>query len=393
MSVKVLTVGAGGFGTTYTRPLLDNLGNGKYEYAGVVEINDDFPYRDEFEKNNIPVYKTMDAFFAENSADLVIISTPPHFHAEQCIYAVEHGANVLCEKPIAPSYAEAKSICEASKRTGKFIAIGYQHSYAKSILDLKADILSGVLGKPKKLKTIVLWPRDWVYYGRSSGWAGRIKNDNGNLILDSVISNATAHYLHNMLFLLGDEISKTCLPEKYSAELLRANKIENFDTATLRMVAGDVEIFMVASHAITIWKHPTFEFHFENAVVTYERGESNLVATFNDGTVKDYGKPDVDIENCKKLWDAIDAAANGTPLPCVAETAMAHNIIINSLYEQCGIQNFPSELVVNDENDKRTYVKGLDDLLLKAFEEGKMLSELDCGWAKKTEFCLDKKYL
>lgn len=394
MSVKILTVGAGGFGATYTRPLLDNLNSGKYEYAGVVEISDKFPYMDEFRKNNIPVYKTMEEFFCENTADLVVISTPPHLHAEQCIYAVEHGANVLCEKPIAPSYSDAKAICDASNRTGKFIAIGYQHSYAKSILDLKSDILNDVLGKPIELKTIVLWPRDWQYYGRSSGWAGKIKDADGNLILDSVISNATAHYLHNMLFLLGDAVNKTCLPHKYCAELLRANKIENYDTAVVRMETDKyVDILMVASHAITKWVQPTFEFRFENAVVTYERGQSNLVAKFNNGTVKDYGDPAVDIDNTKKLWDAIEAVSNGIPLPCVAETAMPHNIIINSLYEQCEVKDFPFELVVNDENDKRTFVNGLDDLLINAFEQGKMLSELGCLWVEKTEFCLDKKYL
>lgn len=394
MSVKILTLGAGGFGATYTRPLLDNINSGKYEYVGVVEICDDFPYIDEFEKNNIPVYKTMADFFAENTADLVVISTPPHFHKDHCIYAVEHGANVLCEKPIASSYEDAKAICEASERTGKFIAIGYQHSYAQSIIDLKSDVLNGVLGNPIELKTIVLWPRDWQYYGRSSGWAGRIRDDNNNLILDSVISNATAHYLHNMLFILGKTMDKTCLPQKYSAELLRANKIENYDTAVIRMkTEEDIDVLMIASHAITTWVHPIFEFKFENAVVTYECGKTNIVAKFNDGTVKDYGDPVIDIDNNKKLWDAISAASDGTQLPCVAETAMPHNIIINSLYEQCEVQDFPADLIINDEDEKRTFVSGLDDLLINAFKQGKMLSELNCEWAKKKEFCINNKYL
>ncbi len=391
MSIRILTVGAGGFASNYTRLFLDNLDSGKYEYSGVVEICDDFPYKDEFIEKNIPIYKTIEEFYSENGAELAFISTPPHFHAQQCIYAVNHGSDVLCEKPIATAFEDAMAICEASEAAGKFVGIGYQYSYAKPFLDLKRDILSGALGKPIQLKTMLSWPRSRQYYNRSNGWAGRVKDADGKLILDSVISNGAAHYLHNMLFLLGDTTDTSCLPEKYSAELLRANDIENFDAAVIRMETKDnVKLMIAAGHCVNINIDPIFDFQFEKASVYY-RTKEHLTVNFSDGTIKDYGIPSHSDES--KIWKSIDATESRAPLPCVAKTAMPHNIIINNLYEKCEVQDVPRDMISFDEENELSYVNGLSEALTLCFEKNKMLSEIGWDWVKTTDFQLDEKYI
>lgn len=389
MSVKVVTVGARGYATAYTRPLLDEIKSGKYEYAGVIARDITVcPYADEFEANKIPVYPTLEAFFAENTADLVVISTPPQFHAQQSIYSVEHGANVMCEKPIAPDYESAVKMVEASERTGKFIGIGYQHSYSNAIINLKKDILNGVLGKAVSLKTMVLWPRGWEYYSRGSGWGGCIKDASGNLILDSVASNAAAHFLHNMMFVMGKDMSEAILPEKVSAQLLRANNIESYDTSVIHMETKDgLKMMFYASHATDEALNPIFDFKFEKATVSYRAGEG-VKATFNDDTVKEYGEPLDD--GIKRLWDAIDSIKTGTKLPCVAKTALNHNIIINSLYENCNIYNFPKEMLVEDDVNKKTMVDGLYENMIKSYKKGTMLENYP--FAKAESFTVDKKY-
>ena len=390
MSVKIVTVGAGGFASNYTRLFLDNLNCGKYEYKGVVEICNDFPYKDEFIANNIPIYKTIEEFFKENYADLTFISTPPHFHAEQSICALMHSSNVLCEKPIASSFSDAKAILDASIETGKFVGIGYQHSFSKPNLDFKNDILKGVFGKPICLKALLSWPRNHQYYGRGNGWAGKIKDANGKIILDSVISNGAAHYLHNMLFLLGKDIQSACLPETYCAELLRANNIENFDTAVIRMeTKNNAKLMICATHAANNTINPIFDFQFENASVQYYMGE-NIIAKFSDGTIKDYGKPMHGDES--KMWCAIDAAENKAVLPCIAKTALPHNIIVNSLYENCHVQSFPENMISLDTENEITYVEGLAEALTKCFNENKMLSETGWNWVEKTNFQINEKY-
>ena len=53
------------------------------------------------------------------------------------------------------------------------------------------------------MKTMVSWPRDDAYYD-PQGWKGKRFCQDGNAVNDSIAMNATAHYLHNMLFILGE---------------------------------------------------------------------------------------------------------------------------------------------------------------------------------------------
>jgi len=78
---------------------------------------------------------------------------------------------VLCEKPVSATVQEALRMAAAEKQARGFVAIGYQWSFADAIQSLKRQILAGDLGRPRRLRTLVSWPRDAAYYART-GWAG-----------------------------------------------------------------------------------------------------------------------------------------------------------------------------------------------------------------------------
>ena len=81
--MKILLVGAGGYGTFYVQELLKNQRE-DVSWEGIVD-----PYianASEYENikaAKIPVYNTMEEFYAQHDADLVLISTPPFLHREQ----------------------------------------------------------------------------------------------------------------------------------------------------------------------------------------------------------------------------------------------------------------------------------------------------------------------
>ena len=268
--VSIVLSGIGGYGNLYVDALLGNMGIKGLTFAGVV---DPFPEGcrrlTELKEKGIPIFDTMDSFYKTKHADLSVISSPIHFHKDQSCLALSNGSNVLCEKPVAASVDEAKQMIQAKENSKRFLAIGYQWSYSSAILNLKKDIMVGKFGKPKILKTIVLWPRDKAYYARR--WAGKIRDEEGRLILDSVASNATAHYLHNMFFVLGEEIDKSDVPVQVKAELYRANDIENFDTTALYVkTKNEADIYYYASHAILESNGPIFEYVFGNGTVSYD---------------------------------------------------------------------------------------------------------------------------
>lgn len=367
--MKVLLVGANGYGARFLEPLFDMHKNGEIIFEGVV-TRSDFPMQDELKAAGISAYKTLDAFYAEHNADMALISTPAFLHKEQSIYCVEHGSNVLCEKPAAPTVDEVDAMLAAEKKTGKFIAIGYQRCFSDAVLALKRDILDGVLGKAVSMKFAMSAPRKFVYYARGGGYAGQVFTKDGRTILDSPASNACAHFVQEMLFLLGSEMDTTAEPTLVAGECLRAYDITNFDTCALKMTVGDVPVFFAASHTTESASPRMICYEFENGYV--EVKEDSLNVAFKDGTVKNYGNP-TNEEYTTKIRHCLNAIKNGTTPVCTVKTARSHVKLIGDIYKTIPVVDVADDAKVCEE--ERIYVPGLLEKLVKAFEKTCLLSE------------------
>ena len=172
--ISIALVGIGGYGNNFVTALLDAPVEREIRIAGTIDPSPTSCRRlGDLKARGVPLYPTLDAFYAAGKADLVVVSSPLHFHAAQTCQALEQGAHVLCEKPLCVTIEQARQMRDARDRAKKTVAIGYQWSFSAAIQKLKADVMSGVLGRPKRLKTLVLWPRDESYYSRNR-WAGAI---------------------------------------------------------------------------------------------------------------------------------------------------------------------------------------------------------------------------
>jgi predicted dehydrogenase len=383
--LSIALVGIGGYGIHYVTPLLDAVNQNSFHLVATVDPSPKNCKRlADLEARRVPIYPSLDAFNKQAGADLVVLCTPLHLHASQTCAALARGSNVLCEKPLCATPDEARAMATARDRAGKHVAIGYQWSFSRAIQQLKSDILSGILGEPKRLRSLVLWPRDEAYYRRNR-WAGAIKNSQGNWVLDSPVNNACAHYLHNMLYVLGPQIDRSAQPERVTAELYRAHPIENYDTAALRCCTrSGVEILFIVSHATDSSRGPIFSYEFERGSVEYsDKPGAAIVARFNDGTTKSYGTPNE--QRDRKLWLTLEAIRNGGPPLCGIEAAAAHTQCVWAA-QQSGqeIGAFPKSLVKvsGPDGSRRTSVDGLAEALEQCYQQWKLPSELRLGWAK-----------
>ena len=374
--MKLLLIGAGGYAGGYINRLLKGE-MPDVQWVGVVDpFYASCKYKEQIDEAGIPVYDTVEEFYAQQEADFAIVCTPTFLHCRQSIAALSHGSYVLCEKPAAPTVREAEQMREAEEKYSRFLAIGYQWSYCDAIQKLKADILDGVLGKPLSLKTAISWPRNRAYYKRGGGWGGRIQKD-GNLILDSIASNACAHYLHNMLFLLGDTMETSGEVAQFRAECFRANEIENFDTCCIKMKSRcGVDLYFLASHAAEEKRSPIFRYTFEKGEVLFDQEkDAQIVTRFHDGSVKVYGNPFED--DFKKLRDCVAAAKAGTRPVCTVETATPHVKLIEGIYRTIPIHNFPTNRICVDEDTDTVSVQGLFDAMYRCYDREVLFSELE----------------
>lgn len=79
--------------------------------------------------------------------DAVYVCTPNRSHSYITVDALQSGKHVMCEKPMAINYEEAKKMLAAAKETGKLLTIGYQNRYRPDSIYLKAACEEGELGE------------------------------------------------------------------------------------------------------------------------------------------------------------------------------------------------------------------------------------------------------
>lgn len=372
--ISVLLVGMNGYGSVYVKELLNHS---QIDLVGIVEINPTkSDYYIQINKIGIPIYETMEEFYISNKADLAIISTPIHFHKTQACYAMSCGSNVLCEKPITSNPDEIQEMIKVRDESGKFLAIGFDWSFTQPIQQLKKDIMEGVFGFPIRAKSLVLWPRDKGYFKRSS-WAGKKYGSKGEMIFDSVANNATAHYLHNLLYLLGTSVENSAQLKEVTAKLYKTNKIETFDTCVVKMKTKSfVDIYYYASHAVKEKIEPCFELEFEKAKIFYEpEKEKRMIAMFKDGSKIVYESPDNDwfakLNVCIK---AIQQDRND--ILCGPEAATPHVIAVNAMHESVpNIPSIPEELIKFDNETNSCWTYGLSNMLKYSYKNWCMPTE------------------
>ena len=373
--IRIVLFGIGGYGDIYVRALLEERARERYSIVGVVD-----PYAKnargyaELAAREVPFFDTPDAFFAKKSADLAVISTPIPFHEAHAICAMEHGCDVLLEKPIAATPEAGRRIARTAEQLGRRLAIGFQWCYDEAMLRLKADFDAGLLGAPKRLRAIVLWPRDFAYYRRGTGWAGKKLDRDGNPIFDSIASNATAHYLENMLWLTGKGYEGASITD-LRCETWRANDIETYDTLTLlAKLDNGTELNFVTSHAVLPEeiRDPLFEYEFENATVRFDGvgEEGRIVAEFADGTVREYGASYR--SNHEKIWTMLDVMRGKAEIPCPPQAALRHADAIAAIRER-----EPDSRVFRNvcTDGTRAWAPGLAAALRRCYDERILLSE------------------
>ena len=85
--------------------------------------------------------------------DAVSVCTYNTAHAVPTIYALEHGVNVLLEKPFTVTTEEAVEVMRAEKKSGKVLSIGFQPRGDENMQMIKKIVQSGVLGKVYYIQT------------------------------------------------------------------------------------------------------------------------------------------------------------------------------------------------------------------------------------------------
>jgi predicted dehydrogenase len=203
---KAGVIGLGGIAQLAHLPNFAKLNNSIL--SSVAEINKSRlnTIADKFNiKERYTDYKEM---LANSELDAVIISTPTNTHKEIAIECLKAKKDILVEKPLARTYAEAKQIVDAAKKHKRKIMVGMNLRYRPDAMILRSILNSSEIGEPFYIKC------GWIRR-QSSGekWFTKKEESGGGVILDlgillldlslwlldypQVISVTTQNFSHN----------------------------------------------------------------------------------------------------------------------------------------------------------------------------------------------------
>lgn len=169
-------------------------------------------------EQGVPHYLSVDEALEATAVDGVIISSPNAAHLEQTLTAIDRRIPTLVEKPLTSSLADAKSIVDASERSGVAVLVGHHRTYSPLLTLAREFISSPDFGTPVAAQGSALFYKPDDYYA-AGPW--RTRKGGGPILINLI------HEI-GILRLLFGEI------ESVSAKTSRAQRrFEVEDTAAV----------------------------------------------------------------------------------------------------------------------------------------------------------------
>ncbi|MGI9335180.1 MAG: Gfo/Idh/MocA family protein, partial [Gammaproteobacteria bacterium] len=140
-TVRLAVVGAGVIGKKHLSRIAADAG------AELVAIVDPAPPAAELAAGyEVALFADAESMLSEIRPDGVVVATPTVVHLAPTLAALEAGAHVLVEKPIAATLEEAGQIVDASMRTGLPVLVGHQRRYYPLMARAREIIHGGEIG-------------------------------------------------------------------------------------------------------------------------------------------------------------------------------------------------------------------------------------------------------
>lgn len=132
---------------------------------------------------------------------LVAIATDSGVHAEIVLYCIDQDVNVIVEKPMAMSMADADEIVRRSQEKGVKVSVCHQNRFNVAIQQMRRALEAGRFGRISHGSINVRWNRGKEYYDQAT-WRGKWASDGGCLF------NQCIHGIDLLRWMMGDEVEE-----------------------------------------------------------------------------------------------------------------------------------------------------------------------------------------
>jgi predicted dehydrogenase len=144
------------------------------------------------------LYSDWEKMLALEGLDLVHICTPHHLHEPQAIAAMEAGAHVFLEKPIATSLEEVDRMLALAEETGCKLTVGHNQLFSATHRAAMEQIRTGVIGSVFLVRSEGFSRSHVVGRGVEKQWRTQAKAGGGGPLIDNGY-----HQVYNALDYVG----------------------------------------------------------------------------------------------------------------------------------------------------------------------------------------------
>ncbi|MEC3884147.1 gfo/Idh/MocA family oxidoreductase [Halobacillus litoralis] len=277
--LKIAIIGCGSI--AQNRHLPEYEANKNVEVKAVCDIVEERA-REVAQVQGATLYTDYEELLKNEEVDAVSVCLPNYLHAPVSIAALNAGAHVLCEKPMATTKEEAEEMIQAAEKNGKKLMIAHNQRFVPSHVKAKELIESGAIGKVYSFRTAFGHggPEGWSAEGEDSWF---FKKDQAFI---GAMGDLGVHKADLLRYILGEEFVDVAGFVENNAK--KDITVDDNAVCILRSQSGVVGT-MAAS-----WAYNPNE---DNSTVIYgEKGtlrleddpEYSLIAQYTNGDIVNY---------------------------------------------------------------------------------------------------------
>jgi predicted dehydrogenase len=233
-----------------------------YELVAVADIHQELA-KSKAQEFNCRGYGGLAELFSDEKVELVAIATLSSDHAQHAIMAMEAGKDVIIDKPMATTYADAKRMIEVSERTGRRLTVFHNRRYDQDFRLIGRLREQGLLGRPFFIANA------FVNYSRRNDWQLQSKYGGG------LLNNWGPHLIDQLLLMAekpvvcvyanlqqrinaGDTEDHFKVTITFEGDVAGETMVSNASLAPLprwRILADDSALLSIDKTKLTLWRY------------------------------------------------------------------------------------------------------------------------------------------
>ncbi len=197
--MKYALIGCGRISPNHIKAAKNNL----LEFVAMCDIAPEAMQEkaDKFDLEKVKKYTNYRELLEKEKPELVAIATESGKHAAIALDCIAAGCNVIIEKPIALSIADADAIIQAGKEKSVVVCANHQNRFNKSVQYIRKALEEERFGKLFHGAAHVRWNRGKSYYEQAP-WRGTWAQDGGCLM------NQCIHNIDLLRWMMGNDVDE-----------------------------------------------------------------------------------------------------------------------------------------------------------------------------------------